>query len=87
MEKSTISGQFPGLVPISNRGGTDTTYTKPKWYRYQDKVVPVPLMQRQNGTGTFQSGTGTTHQNMIGTDTNHSGTYTDEVPMQYHCFL
>ena len=33
------------------------------WYRYQTGVVPVPLMQRQNGTGTIQSGTSTTLQN------------------------
>ena len=81
MEKSAISGKFPRLVPVPNMGGTDTTYAKPKWYQYQDKVVPVPLMQRQNGTGTIQSGTGTTHQNMIGTGTNHSGTGTDAVPL------
>ena len=29
----------------------------------------VPPMQRQNGTGTNQSGTGTTHQNKVGTNT------------------
>ena len=45
------------------------------------RLVPVPLMQRQNGTSTIQSGTGTTHQNMIGIGTNHSGTGTDAVPM------
>ena len=39
------------------------------WYRYQNKVVPVPLMQRPNGTGIIQSGTGTTHQNQVGTGT------------------
>ena len=39
------------------------------WYRYQTGVVPVPLMQNQNGTDT-------THQNMIGTGTNPSGTGT-----------
>ena len=36
------------------------------WYWYQNRVVPVPLMQRPNGTGTIQSGTGSTHQNMNG---------------------
>ena len=40
---SAISGQFSRLVPIPNRGGTGTTYVKPKRYRYHDKVVPVPL--------------------------------------------
>ena len=40
---SAISGQFPRLVSVPNRGGTGTTYAEPKWYRYQDKVVPVPL--------------------------------------------
>ena len=45
------------------------------WYRYQNRVVSVPLLQRLNGTGTIQSGTGTTHQNM-------NGTGSDAVPMQ-----
>ena len=35
------------------------------WYRYQVGMVPVPPMQRQNGTGTKQSGTSTTHQNRL----------------------
>ena len=39
-------------------------------------VVPVPLMQRQIGTGTIQSGTSTTLQNRFGTGTKHSGTGT-----------
>ena len=43
MEKFAISGQFLCLVLVPNRGGTGTTYAEPKWYRYQDKVVPVPL--------------------------------------------
>ena len=52
------------------------TSTKQGWYRYQTGVVLVPLMQRQNGTGTIQSGTGTTLQNRFGTGTKHSGTGT-----------
>ena len=45
------------------------------WYRYQTGVVPIPPMQKQNGTGTNQSGTATTHQNKVGTgtDTGPSG--------------
>ena len=43
MAKYAIFGQFPQLVPVPNRGGTGTAYAKPKWYRYQDKVVPVAL--------------------------------------------
>ena len=43
MAKSTISRQNRVLVPVPNRGGTGTTYAEPKWYRYHDKVVPVPL--------------------------------------------
>ena len=44
------------------------------WYRYQTGVVPVPLMQNKNGIGTMKKcGTGTTHQDMIGTGTNPSG--------------
>ena len=46
------------------------------WYRYQTGVVPVPLMQRKNGTGSIQSGTGTTLQNRFGTGTQHGGTGT-----------
>ena len=46
------------------------------WYWYQTGVVPVPLMQRKNGTGTIQSGTSTTLQNRFGTGTKHSGTGT-----------
>ena len=38
---SAIFGQNRKMVP--NRGGTGTHDTKPKWYRYHDKVVPVPL--------------------------------------------
>ena len=41
---SAISGQFPQLVPVPNRGSTGTTYVEPKWYQYHDKVVPVPLL-------------------------------------------
>ena len=33
-----------------------------KWYQYQ-KVVPVPMMQRASGTGTTQTGIGTTASN------------------------
>ena len=90
MVKSVISGQNRDSVSVPNRGGTGT---KQGWYRYQTGVVPVPLMQRQNGTSTIkvvpvsltitkvvpiprQSGTGTNFQNMIGIDTNPSGTGT-----------
>ena len=38
--------------------------------------VLVPPMQKQNGTGTNQSGTGTTHQNKVGNGTGPSGTGT-----------
>ena len=44
--KSTISGQSRNLVPVPNRGGTGTTWAKPKWYQYHDKVVPVPLNRK-----------------------------------------
>ena len=37
MTKSAISGQFPRLVPVPNRGGTGTTYPDAKWYRYHPK--------------------------------------------------
>ena len=37
MEKSVISGQFPRLVSVPNRGGTSTTYAEAKWYRCQSK--------------------------------------------------
>ena len=47
MAKSAISGQFPRLVPVPNRGGTGTTYAEPKWYQYQDKVVRVPLTRTE----------------------------------------
>ena len=47
------------------------------WYRYQTGVVPVPLRQKKNGTGTNQSGTGATSKNKIGTGTNQSGTGTN----------
>ena len=40
-------------------------------------MVPVPLGQRQNVTGTNQSSTGTTHQNRVGTGTDPSGTGTN----------
>ena len=47
------------------------------------RLVPVPPMQKQNGTDTNQSGTdtnqsgtGTTHQNRVGTGTSPSGTVT-----------
>ena len=43
MAKSSIFGQNCVLVPVPNREGTDTTYAEPKWYRYHDKVVPIPL--------------------------------------------
>ena len=43
MEKAAISGQNRVFVPVPNRGGIGTTYAEPKWYRYHDKVVPVPL--------------------------------------------
>ena len=43
MAKSAISRQNRVLVPVPNRGGTGTTYAKPKWYQYHDKVVSVPL--------------------------------------------
>ena len=43
MEKFAISGQNLILVLVPNRGGTGTTYAEPKWYQFQDKVVPVPL--------------------------------------------
>ena len=46
------------------------------WYRFQTGVVPVPPMQRQNGTGTNQSGTGTTDPNRVGTGIGPSGTGT-----------
>ena len=35
------------------------------WYLYQNRVVPVPPIQRPNGTGTIQSGTGTTHRTKL----------------------
>ena len=40
------------------------------WYQYQTGVVPVPLGQRQSGTGT-------THQNRVGIGTDSSGTSTN----------
>ena len=40
---SAISGQNCKMVPVPNRGGTGTHDTEPKWYRYHDKVVLVPL--------------------------------------------
>ena len=46
------------------------------WYRYQTGVVSIPPMQKQNGTGTNQSGTSTTHQNRVGTGIGLSGTGT-----------
>ena len=56
--KSTISGQFPRLVP------------------YQTGVVPVPPIQKPNGTDTNQSDIGTTHHNHFGIGTDSSGTGT-----------
>ena len=41
---SAISGQFPQLVLVPNKGSTDATYAEPKWYQYHDNVVPVPLL-------------------------------------------
>ena len=41
--KYVISRQFPLLVLEPNKGGTGNTYAEPKWYRYHEKVVPVPL--------------------------------------------
>ena len=35
--KLAISGQFPQLVPVPEQGGTGTTYTEAKWYRYHPK--------------------------------------------------
>ena len=46
----------------------------PRLVPVPNRVVPVPLMHRQNGTSINQSGTGTTHQNMVGTSTDPSGT-------------
>ena len=43
MAKSVISRQNRILVLVPNRGDTGTTYAEPKWYRYQDKVVSIPL--------------------------------------------
>ena len=71
MAKYAISRQFSRLVSVPNRGGTGTTYENAKWYRYHPKRY-------------WYDGTGTTHQNMIGTGTNHSGTDTDTVQMSYH---
>ena len=62
--KSTIYGQFSGLVPILEHGGTSTIDVETKWYRYHPKVVPVPS----------QSGTSTTHQNRVGTGSSGTGT-------------
>ena len=44
-----------------------------KWYRYQNRVVPVPPYRGHMVPIPRKSGTGTTHQNMIGTGTNPSG--------------
>ena len=54
---STISGQNRKMVPVPNRGGTGTHDKEPKWYRYQNGVVLVSMIQKQNGTDTNQSGT------------------------------
>ena len=35
--KLAISGQFPRLVSVPEQGGTGTTYTEAKWYRYHPK--------------------------------------------------
>ena len=42
---------FSRQKPVSGTG------TK-EWYRYQ-RVVPVPMLHRESGTGTTQTGTGT----------------------------
>ena len=57
--------------------GTGTHDTKPKWYRYQTRVVPISMIQEQNGIGTNQNGIGTTHQKGVGTGTELSGTGTN----------
>ena len=43
------------------------------WHRYQTRVVPVPLDKTKMVPVPRQSGTGTTHQNRVGTGTNPSG--------------
>ena len=43
MTQSTISGQFREVVPILEQGWYRYHLTKAKWYRYQGKVVSVPL--------------------------------------------
>ena len=58
-----------------------------KWYRYQGKVVPIPLTRTKVASVPLtrtkvvpvprQSDTGTNFQNMIGTATNPSGTGTN----------
>ena len=43
MEKYAISGQFREVVPVLEQGWYRYHLTEAKWYRYQGKVVPVPL--------------------------------------------
>ena len=57
------------------------------WYQYHVGVVPVALRQRQNGTGTNQNGTSTTHQNRVGTDIDSSGTSTNASNSSDICVL
>ena len=73
---STISGHFPRLVPVPNKGGTGTTYAEPKWYRYHDKVILVPLTRTKVVPVPRQSGTGTNLQNKVDTSIDPNGTGT-----------
>ena len=43
MAKSTISRQFREVVPVPEQGWYRYHLTEDKWYRYQGKVVLVPL--------------------------------------------
>ena len=43
MAKSTIYGQFREVVPVQEQGWYWYHLIEAKWYRYQGKVVPVPL--------------------------------------------
>ena len=43
MAKFAISGQFREVVPIPEQGWYRYHLTEDKWYRYQGKVVSVPL--------------------------------------------
>ena len=56
---SIVSRQNRNMVLVRNRGGIGTHDTKPKGYRYETGVVPVPMIQKQNGTSTNHSGIGT----------------------------